>query len=129
MEIINNKLLSEVLGIEVRLLVGSKSEILQNYFNDDIDAVIPTNMVYYFNKENMSYESINIYELVYICKEWIHNNSRFQIRSYSGSSCYFIEVYHIDTCFVEFSIHDKEPDAIIKATQWVLDNFKKDINK
>jgi len=73
---ISTKLLSEVLGTEVKCHVAAIMQI-----NDDLNAVIKTigNIAYF----DTDWRYINIYELSCKCEEWAKKNSVFDMIDWS----------------------------------------------
>ena len=94
---IDKKLLSLVLNVEVtELKISGKTIIYNEHF------------------------VINIYELMYLCKEWALSK-RYKINSRPDSVPTLWEAYinlNITTCHSE--VDDTEPKAIIKICEWIL---------
>ena len=66
-------------------------------------------------------KSCCLHSLSYKCKEWT-TQYRLMLISHFGSSCSYIEVKDIDTNKIIYSLHGTEPEAVFKATQWILEN-------
>lgn len=102
MKLPSKELLSEVLGNGI-------------YVHVSLD-----NCVVSWNNANKD-ESINIYELAYKCKEWANKQNY-------DNNCFVVILYEDMTARViitedGFGFNEKtEPEAIFKATQWILDN-------
>lgn len=108
---ISKELLSEVLEEKVLSYIIKNNEIfLQFHDYDDI---------------------INIYELAHKCKEWAKElewtlqsgwNCRFMSKDYGhDDKGYYAILQNKDFETREFK-GNREPEAIFKATQWILDN-------
>ena len=112
-KIISKELLSEVLGFKIDncWVDGSNVEWI---------------------KDGMSY--INIYELAHKCKEWAIDKDFIIETEYEGkqkafgSYCICRIFYDGDKIYDNYSeceYYQKEPEAIFKACQWILDNKDK----
>ena len=119
--IISKEFLSEVLVDKIKLVILD-TEILYNYYNDDIDAKIEKNKVFYFSKNTMDYEYINIHELAHKCKEWALTRG-FWIESNIAANTLgyaYLGVFNHEE--KETFKGKTEPEAIFKACQWILEN-------
>ena len=111
---ISKELLSEVLpfgDIDSLISYGlsSDGDILLQY--EDIDEIV------------------NIYELAHKCKEWAFSYKFdfeiIRIKNVKNYGKIFVRVHtiHTNQCNgKEFYPFDREPEAIFKACQWILDN-------
>ena len=64
----------------------------------------------------------NIYELAHRCKEWAHSRN-FMIQSYLYNTKARVDL--LKSCDIdEIFIEETEPEAIFKATSYILDQFK-----
>ena len=75
-------------------------------------------------------DEINIYELAHKCKEWAATKgyilfSKTRLSS-SLASCYFdiMGIHDYEDDFHNDFRAETEPDAIFKACQWILENYK-----
>lgn len=100
---ISTSLMSEVLGLKI-YSVKQKSDTVIEY---TFDAIGETRT-----------SKINIYELVYKCKEWARNKYHKRIMSESAGSSYIIE--NDDKYFYNASEHE----SVFKACQYILENYK-----
>jgi hypothetical protein len=109
------ELLSEVMGIHIyrRKKVAQTSVI--RYEFDDIGE----------RRDS----SINIYELMHLCKEWAYTKNYFLFSGYGAvsASC---EVNHRTASLgkinpQEIVLADTEPEACFLACQWILENKDK----
>ena len=73
--------------------------------------------------------NINIYELAHKCKEWAFSYKFdfeiIRIKNVKNYGKIFVRVHtiHTNQCNgKEFYPFDREPEAIFKACQWILDN-------
>ncbi len=73
--------------------------------------------------------NINIYELAHKCKEWAFSYKFdfeiIRIKNVKNYGKIFIRIHtiHTNQCNgKEFYPFDREPEAIFKACQWILDN-------
>ena len=104
---ISKELLSEVLGSKVRSI-----------------EIINSSVTYTLCHSVIGYVYINIYELAHKCKEWATK------QKYSFNICYRDDWWdrlekrvHIDFYNNSKSFQsDTEPEAIFKASQWILEN-------
>jgi len=117
-QIISKELLSEVLWVEVIKFDDGKYQ----YPNNDMSKVY-----YMVNGTFGVYSSINIYELAHKCKEWAWKKG-YEINSKAecnkdddrcGNACIY-KCYGYD--IIGSFGANSEPEAIFKASQWVLDN-------
>ena len=121
---ISKELLSEVLNYEVDAFLGiNKNEIDYTCCRDENEGYIDI--------------SINLYEFAFKCKEWAYTN---KYRLSSGQhrlntkqehyinnqiASYFCSVYYITNDDSDIQIDaNTEPEAIIKACNWILENRK-----
>jgi len=121
---ISNSLLSEILEVRVKAIDTVES-----------DRTVKENMVAYLAHDNndVPYEdSINLYELAFLCKEWVYKNSWKEIASYQLQDANQ-EYRVIVGTDLKFSAKDKqgfyadtEVKAIIKATEWVYKQSEKE---
>ena len=103
---INKKLLSEVLGLNV---YGFRTE--ENTIIVDHENGMPL----------ISNKHINIHELAHKCKEWVHNKGILissGVSEFGTRFCYLTSGDKQEPPFIA----DTEPEAIFKACQWILDN-------
>ena len=118
---ISEELLSEVLGKPVYML----ELVLDKRY-----------IIIYHDNGVMNTSNISIYELAHKCKEWawVCDNIRLESgRRYGTSateyncciSVYNGHKYYFDGEYKNF-IADTEPEAIFKATQWILERIKDD---
>lgn len=79
---------------------------------------------------------INIYELVYKCKEWVYKNkyvvSSGLSKAFDGTVEYDCIIEHFDTYYSKEDVDgykqfiaDSEEKAVFKACKWVLENKDK----
>ena len=107
---ISKELLSEVVGLCCSVKSIRNSEV-----------------VYWFNCIGEVRESsINIYELMHMCKEWARDNEFF-LRSfydYEGAFCYISAPEWVDKIDIPKTgfCSDTELDAVFKACEWILNN-------
>lgn len=109
---ISKELLNEVLEEEVLSV--------RPYISDD---PFYKNVIMWECRKN-TYDTINIYELAHKCKEWAFSLgcelSSFKA-NYSGY--WFSTIKFVDVMARPISFNsNKEPEAIFKACQWILDN-------
>ena len=121
---ISKELLSEVLNYEVDVFLGiNKNEIDYTCCIDEKEGYIDI--------------SINLYEFAFKCKEWAYTN---KYRLSSGQhrlntkqehyinnqiASYFCSVYYITNDDSDIQIDaNTEPEAIIKACEWILEQNK-----
>ncbi len=111
---ISKKLLSEVLNVRVHeIYMRSDEKVGIDYFTGDNNAVG-------FNT------SMNIYELAHKCKEWAYSKG-YEIKSFKRIGNF--KTKGLYTCIVHDGVYrqwdaeeivDKEPEAIFKACEWIL---------
>lgn len=108
---INNDLLTQILGIEV---LSSKPVRQTSTMRYKFDAIGE-------HRDN----SINIYELAYLCKKWAYT------KNYLIDSCFNkpegeVLVYWMSKLNkrTEFS-GNTEPEAVFKACEWIFEQIKK----
>ena len=108
---ISKELLCEILEFNEHWFVSTY------YLEDNIFNITAKSKI---NEKAIDYLEENIYELAHNCKEWAFNNSIYGI----GSTFNEAWIYEIDEDeFINVQFKGKsEPEAIFKATQWILDN-------
>ena len=121
---VSKELMSEVLNYEVDTFLGlNKNEIDYTCCRDENEGYIDI--------------SINLYEFAFKCKEWAYTN---KYRLSSGQhrlntkqehyinnqiASYFCSVYYITNDDSDIQIDaNTEPEAIIKACEWILEQNK-----
>ena len=113
---ISKELLSEVLNIP-RLTV---LKIQENNLEFELNRDYPVEP-----------ESINIYELANMCKEWAILNSEYQLhgsifKPYEGSVAFAYDVHTRTGGYSQYYIEsDTEHEAVFKACQWILEQKDK----
>ena len=111
---ISKQLLSEVLGVK-------------NLDSDIGLCIDKVNVIYgiIINDDDIDYYSINIYEFAHKCKEWAYVQGYIINSGRTTSNDWATTVYKV----LEFNPYIKEvyhtweiiePEAIFKATEWVL---------
>ena len=108
---ISTELLSEVLGYTPFKVSVSK------------EGSIGTETLLIENEDGTVRAYINIYELVNRCKEWA-SSYKFEIESalgYCGDKLPYARPIAYDGCEYDIIEAETEPEAIIKACQWILD--------
>ena len=104
--------------------------------NTDLNYIEKDNKIGYL-LDNRQWYFINIYEFAHKCKEWAYTN---KYRLSSGQhrlntkqehyinnqiASYFCSVYYITNDDSDIQIDaNTEPEAIIKACEWLLENNK-----
>lgn len=99
--------------------------------NDTIHTIdIDENNVYYYGNVPNEGDFINIYELVYKCKEWAFENIKRSISSeYNKNGFSKKKSWKIGIRFgncPEYFIADSEAEGIFDACQWIL-KYNKEI--
>jgi len=124
--VISKELLSEVLNDRVRI-VTLESEILYNFYEDNIEEKIEETKIFYFSKNDLDYKSINIHELIDKCQEWAFKNGMCSIDLQYDEIFYFLVVKMFSGEMYQ-SLHTAKDDILIgelKAYQWVYEKEKK----
>ena len=104
------------------------SEVLCLYCG--VKSIRNSEVVYWFNCIGEVRESsINIYELAYLCKEWASKHhysvmSGWEMTHWGGA--YRVAVFrNSDNILFSMSTVKTEPEAIFKASEWILKQVKK----
>ena len=105
------------------------SEVLKTECVLEIPAQEPSNLFRYIAKDphdldNVGELYINIYELAHKCKEWAAKQG-YEIFSYTECDFTFnvqAKKFNEKVQPKGWSYGTTEPDAVFKATQWVLEN-------
>ena len=118
MQLPSKKLLSEVLGVNIKDIykIGSNPNLSNN--------ILP-----YSIRGCGDLEEINIYELSHKCKKWAEfiykvDGSEIKLKSY-GKSCEIYTRNHAKPYILKDFDAKTEPEAIFKACEWVLNNKDK----
>ena len=114
--IISNELLSEVLSVYTNGNYIVKNTVC--YTVVDIRRGYET----YGDSEN---KEINIYELSHKCKEWAWNEHHFQINSGIAEFGGYALITNNSISFVSMDVPMDEPEAILKACEWILEVIRK----
>ena len=104
-------------------------ELLSEVFNKEVEYV-ESNLCYFeeytscmqgitFKDEPRTYW--NIHELAHKCKEWARAKGYELYSAYIDINASICELFGINFIELEFN-SDTEPEAILKACQWILDN-------
>jgi hypothetical protein len=109
MEIISKELLSDVLGYQVIDYMGGAYNTIPNSI--------------YMNKKDGDWtKNINIHELAHKCKEWATGQVTSFSSGYNEGGLWFAK-FTYDGDF-EIFFADTEPEAIFKATSYILEQNK-----
>ena len=119
-KIISKELLSAVMGVNNVEIGRDLDNRLEYYYNDGVDNI---------------HNIINIHELAHKCKEWACKKRGFVIScniSRVDNYDWILDIEHLDFTIEVPEILDNytfntEPEAILKACQWILES-KKDKN-
>ena len=111
---ISKELLSEVLGCKV------------HHINIEVhESTVVYHTVNPRYKDYPQPKTINIHELMHLCKEWAFNNKK-EVTSGLMAATVFYQVF--DTHYEVWRSVDKEfeaptePEAVFKCCQWILEN-------
>lgn len=121
------ELLSVVFGVNVTQVVTDINDIKMS-----LNLSITENEIAIVHSERWHY--INVYEISNKCKEWAHGLSlEFEVTSILGyfkdnyKWCVYIEPRNtiiVEDTYTKSFLDNSEPDAIIQACQWILENVK-----
>lgn len=108
-------------------------ELLSKVMNNKcllIDSNQPKKDIYKYKYTNYAYEAdkcekINIYKLANKCEEWCDKNNWYILSYYQLQEGFALPCENGETEQKEWFVAENKPEAIFKATQYILDNKDK----